>query len=116
MTLAVVACFARGTTRINNIAHLRQKECDRISAVVSQLKKLGVDARQGDDWLSVTGNDSMEGAVIETFNDHRIAMAFAIAGLHAQGETVITNTDCINTSYPGFVDHLAAIKAGKSPK
>ncbi len=104
-TLAVVACFARGTTRINNIAHLRQKECDRISAVVSQLKKLGVDARQGDDWLSVTGNDSMEGAVIETFNDHRIAMAFAIIGLMVEGIT-IENEGCVAKSFPGFWDIL----------
>ena len=59
-TLAAVACFARGTTQIHNIAHLRQKECDRISAVVSQLKKLGVDAREGNDWLSVTAKRTPE--------------------------------------------------------
>ncbi len=104
-TLAVVACFARGTTRINNIAHLRQKECDRISAVVSQLKKLGVDARQGEDWLSVTGKDAMTGAVIETFNDHRIAMAFSIIGLMVEGIT-IENEGCVAKSFPGFWDIL----------
>ncbi len=104
-TLAVVACFARGTTKINNIAHLRQKECDRISAVVSQLKKLGVDARQGDDWLSVTGNTTMEGAIIETFNDHRIAMAFSIIGLMVEGIT-IENQGCVAKSFPGFWDIL----------
>ncbi len=104
-TLAVVACFARGTTRINNIAHLRQKECDRISAVVSQLKKLGVDAREGEDWLSVAGKDAMNGAIIETFNDHRIAMAFSIIGLMVEGIS-IENEGCVAKSFPGFWDIL----------
>ncbi|SMC49157.1 3-phosphoshikimate 1-carboxyvinyltransferase [Desulfocicer vacuolatum DSM 3385] len=100
-TLAVVACFAKGTTKINNISHLRQKECDRISVVVSQLKKMGVDAREGDDWLSVTGTPSMKGGLIETFNDHRIAMAFSVIGLMVEG-VLIENEGCVAKSFPGF--------------
>lgn len=102
-TLAAVACFAEGTTRVRNIAHLRQKECDRITAVVSQLRKLGVDAREGEDWLSVTGTTRMHGAQIETFNDHRIAMAFGVIGLMVEG-VVIENESCVGKSFPGFWD------------
>ncbi|MBI9089130.1 MAG: 3-phosphoshikimate 1-carboxyvinyltransferase [Desulfobacterium sp.] len=99
-TLAVVAAFARGTTRITNIAHLREKECDRIDAVVSQLRKMGVTAEQGDDWLSVTGG-TPHGATIETFNDHRIAMAFGVAGLEVEN-VIIENESCVGKSFPTF--------------
>lgn len=121
-TLAVVAAFARGTTKIVNIEHLREKECDRISAVVSQLRKIGVDASEGKSWLSVTGyaSDTEEGitpsskhcldksgcrsyhgAQIETFNDHRIAMAFSIAGLRVDG-IEIENEGCVAKSFPNY--------------
>jgi hypothetical protein len=82
--IAVTAAFAKGTTRIRNIGHLREKECDRIDAMASQLKKMGIDTAQGEDWLTITGG-SPKGAVINTFNDHRIAMAFAVAGLKVPG-------------------------------
>ena len=75
--IAVVASFAKGRTRINNIKHLREKECDRIDAISSQLLKMGITVRQGDDFLEILGG-SPKGAKIETFNDHRIAMAFAV--------------------------------------
>lgn len=99
-TLAVVAAFANGTTRITNIAHLREKECDRIEAVVSQLRKMGITADQGDDWLSVTGGVP-HGATIETFNDHRIAMAFGVAGLKVENVS-IENESCVGKSFPTF--------------
>lgn len=121
-TLAVVAAFSRGTTKIVNIGHLREKECDRISAVVSELRKIGVDASEGRDWLSVTGshchNDTSasckdsgtvnkncsgtyHGALIKTFNDHRIAMAFSIAGLKVDG-IEIENEGCVAKSFPNY--------------
>ena len=69
-TLAVIASFAQGTTKIINVAHLREKECDRITAVVSQLRKMGIEADEGKDWLSVNGTGSGKGihrgAIIET--------------------------------------------------
>ncbi|MFH1152604.1 MAG: 3-phosphoshikimate 1-carboxyvinyltransferase [Pseudomonadota bacterium] len=99
-TLAVVAAFAKGTTVIRNIAHLREKECDRISAVVSQLRKMGITAEQGDSWLSVQGGQPT-GARIETFNDHRIAMAFSIAGVRVPGMAV-ENPGCVAKSFPLF--------------
>lgn len=108
-TLAVVASFAKGTTKVVNIAHLREKECDRISAVVSQLKKMNVEADQGEDWLSVTGGDGHKGAVVETFNDHRIAMAFSIAGLMVEG-VQIENEGCVSKSFPTFWDKFDALR------
>ncbi|MEX1314944.1 MAG: 3-phosphoshikimate 1-carboxyvinyltransferase [Desulfotignum sp.] len=105
--IAVVAAFAKGTTRIRNIRHLREKECDRIDAVTSQLEKMGIHTEQGDDWLSVTGG-TPAGALIHTFNDHRIAMAFAVAGLRVPG-IQIENPACVGKSFPGFWDVYDAL-------
>ncbi len=106
-TLAVVASFARGETMIRNIAHLREKECDRIDAVVSQLTKIGIKAKQGRNFLSVTGG-AMSGGIIETFNDHRIAMAFSIAGLKVPG-IIIENEECVGKSFPTFWEVFDAL-------
>ncbi|WP_022668560.1 3-phosphoshikimate 1-carboxyvinyltransferase [Desulfospira joergensenii] len=98
--IAVTAAFAGGKTRITNIGHLREKECDRIDAVVSQLLKMGIEAKQGDDWMEITGG-TPKGAFIETFNDHRIAMAFSLPGLMV-GEMEIENPSCVEKSFPGY--------------
>nr|WP_321398962.1 3-phosphoshikimate 1-carboxyvinyltransferase [uncultured Desulfobacter sp.] len=98
--VAVTAAFAQGTTRITNIAHLRVKECDRIDAVCSQLTKMGIKAVQGPDFMEITGG-TPHGAEIETFNDHRIAMAFAVAGLRVDGMK-IENPVCVEKSFPTF--------------
>ncbi|MCG8552129.1 MAG: 3-phosphoshikimate 1-carboxyvinyltransferase [Desulfobacterales bacterium] len=98
--VAVTAAFAQGTTRITNIGHLRVKECDRIDAVCSQLSKMGIKAVQGPDFMEITGG-TPHGAVIETFNDHRIAMAFAVAGLRVEGMK-IENPVCVEKSFPTF--------------
>lgn len=105
--IAVTAAFAKGTTRIRNIAHLREKECDRIDAVASQLNRMGIETAQGDDWLTVTGG-TPKGALIHTFNDHRIAMAFAVAGLNVPGMR-IENPACVGKSFPGFWDVYDAL-------
>jgi len=105
--IAVVAAFAKGTTRIRNIRHLREKECDRIDAVTSQLEKMGIRTGQGDDWLTVTGGNP-SGAFIHTFNDHRIAMAFAVAGLKVP-DMQIENPGCVGKSFPGFWDVYDAL-------
>jgi 3-phosphoshikimate 1-carboxyvinyltransferase len=70
---------------------------------------MGAEVEEFEDGMEIVGGKPLHGAVIDSFGDHRIAMAFAIAGLFAEGETVIQNTDCVNTSYPGFAHHLAAI-------
>ena len=107
--IAVAAALAQGRTIIRNAKELRVKETDRITTVVNGLRAMGAEVEEFDDGMEIQGGQPLHGAVIDSFGDHRIAMAFAIAGLFAEGETVITNTDCVNTSYPGFAHHLDAI-------
>lgn len=114
--LAVAGALAQGRTIIRNAKELRVKESDRISTVAENLRAMGAELEEFEDGMEITGGKPLKGAELDSFGDHRIAMAFAIAGLFAQGETVINNTACIDTSYPGFANHLAAIKNGKSPK
>lgn len=105
--LAVAAAFADGITEIRGAEELRVKECDRISAVVQNLKAMGGEAEEFKDGMKITGTGKLTGAVIETFHDHRIAMSFAIASLAASGETRIQNSDCVKISYPAFWEILA---------
>jgi 3-phosphoshikimate 1-carboxyvinyltransferase len=103
-TLAVVAAFAEGTTVINNIAHLRIKECDRLSAVVTELAKMGAEVEEEPDRMIIhgcAGGINLHGAEIETYEDHRIAMCFAIAGLRVAGVR-IRDENCVVKSFPDF--------------
>ena len=99
-TLAMVAAFAAGTTVIRNVSHLKSKESDRLTSVVNELVKMGIDARCSQDELIVTGGRP-HGADIETYGDHRIAMSFAVAGL-AAGGTTIRGESCVEKSFPSF--------------
>lgn len=112
--IAVAAALAEGTTVIRNAKELRVKETDRITTVVENLRRMGADVTEFEDGMEIVGGKPLHGAVLDSYGDHRIAMAFAIAGLFAEGETVITNTDCVNTSYPGFAAHLQAIMKEKT--
>lgn len=107
--IAVAAALAEGDTHIRNARELRVKETDRITTTVENLRKMGADVEEFEDGMTIHGGKPLKGAEIDSHGDHRIAMAFAIAGLFAEGETVIHHTDCINTSYPGFAHHLAAV-------
>lgn len=99
-TLAVVAAFAKGITIIKDVAHLESKESDRLTATVTELNKMGIEATRTADTLRVKGGKP-KGAVIETYNDHRIAMSFAIAGLNVPG-VYIRNEACVEKSFPAF--------------
>lgn len=99
-SLAVVAAFAEGTTRITNIASLRVKECDRIAAVTTELRKMGIEVEELEDAMYITGG-TPHGATIDTYDDHRIAMTFAIAGLRTEG-VVIKDPGCVAKSFPVF--------------
>ena len=112
--IAVAAALAEGKTVIRNARELRVKETDRITTVVENLRAMGAQVEEFEDGMEITGGHPLHGAVLDSHGDHRIAMAFAIAGLFATGQTVIRNTDCVNTSYPGFAHHLAAIQAERS--
>lgn len=107
-TLAVVAAFVKGDTIIKNVAHLRAKECDRLSAIATELMNMGIEIEEKEDGLIIKGG-SPKGAIIETYNDHRIAMSFAIAGLKVPGIKII-NPACVNKSFPEFWDILESLK------
>ena len=100
--IAVAATQAEGVTEIRGAKELRIKESDRIRTVASELRKLGAEIEELEDGLRIAGPQRLKGAVVQSYGDHRIAMSLAIAGLIAEGETVIENTDCIETSFPGF--------------
>lgn len=113
MNLAVVAAANRGTTRFVGAANLRVKECDRLAVTARELAKLGVTTREHEDGLEVDGVRALGPATIDPESDHRIAMAFALAGLLAPG-VVIGEPACVAKSYPAFfedLDHLRASPA-----
>ena len=103
-TLAVTAAFAQGNTVIQNIRHLRFKESDRLHALAVELSKMGIRVREGEDWLEIEGGKP-HGAEIETYDDHRMAMSFAIAGLVIPG-VKIKGERCVDKSFPGFWEVL----------
>jgi len=104
LALAVVAAFAVGETHIRNVANLRIKETDRLAALEAELRKLGVDARTGEDSLHITPGP-LRGAEIATYDDHRMAMAFALAGLRIPG-LVILDPGCVSKTWPEYFSVL----------
>jgi 3-phosphoshikimate 1-carboxyvinyltransferase len=103
-TLAAVAVFAEGPTRIRNIAHVRHKETDRIAAVVTELRRLGLQAEEHADGLTIHPG-SPRPAVVQTYDDHRMAMSFALIGLQAEG-IEIADPQCTAKTYPRFFEDL----------
>ncbi len=112
-TLAVVAAYATGRTHITGIGNLRFKECDRIEAVSSELRKMGVTVDTTIDTMTIHGGTDPQGAVIDTYDDHRIAMAFAISGLRTPG-IVIREPGCVTKSFPTFWQRLDDLRRGNS--
>src|ERR1700722_7038562 len=104
--LAVAGALAQGKTVICDAKELRVKETDRLAAIATNLTAMGVDVVELDDGLEIYGGTPLVGARVKSYGDHRIAMAFAIAGMFASNETVIEDTDCIATSYPKFAKQL----------
>jgi 3-phosphoshikimate 1-carboxyvinyltransferase len=103
--IAVLSCYANGLSHISGAKRLRLKESDRLQSIFAELTKMGAQITITDDGLTVKGA-ALRGAVIDPHNDHRIAMATAVAALGAKGETTITNAECIRKSYPQFFHHL----------
>ena len=103
-TLAVLGAVRPGRTMIKNVPHLRAKESDRLAALGAELRKVGVRAEESDDGLIIEGN-TPHGTEIETYDDHRIAMSFAVLGLAIPGIR-IQNAGCVDKSFPGFWDKL----------
>ncbi len=104
--LSVVAALAKGTTRIYNASRLRLKESDRLSAIAETLLSLGADVKEGEDFLEFTGVNCLTGGVVNSHNDHRIAMMAAIAALVSVKPVIIEDAAAVNKSYPGFYETL----------
>jgi 3-phosphoshikimate 1-carboxyvinyltransferase len=107
--LAVAATQAAGETAAHDAAELRVKETDRIATTVAELRKMGARIEARPDGFRVSGPAPLRGAVVDSHGDHRLGMALAIAGLIAEGETVVQNAGCIADSFPGFVDLLGTL-------
>ncbi|MCW5882176.1 MAG: 3-phosphoshikimate 1-carboxyvinyltransferase, partial [Anaerolineae bacterium] len=101
--LAVAATQARGVTVVRDAQELRVKETDRITTTAAELRKLGARIEETPDGFCVRGPTTLRGAVVDSHGDHRLAMALAVAGLAAEGETIVRDTGCIADSFPNFV-------------
>ena len=110
--LALLATQAQGTTLVRDAAELRVKETDRIAITVMELRKLGAEIEARPDGFLVRGPSTLAGAEVDSHGDHRLAMTLAVAGLLAEGETVVRDTECIDDSFPGFADLLRGLGAG----
>jgi 3-phosphoshikimate 1-carboxyvinyltransferase len=108
---AALGCYLSGTSRIYNAKRLRYKESDRLSSLYTELSKMGAKIMIDKEGLIIEGPCTMHGAIIDPHNDHRIAMACAIAALGASGETKIQNSQCIQKSYPTFFNDLVSLGA-----
>jgi len=110
--LAVLAAVARGSTEIRDAGELRVKESDRIAAVTRELGKMGVRIEERPDGMVIPGGQRFRGAHVASGGDHRMAMALAVAGLVADGETVVEDVACVQTSFPTFVELVNTLAGG----
>ena len=108
-TLAAIAPFADSPTRIRGIASNRVKETDRISAVCTELKKIGVRVDEYADGMTIYPSEHLKGGVIETYNDHRMAMSFSLIGLRVPG-IVIKDPACVTKTFPNYFEVLRGIQ------
>ena len=111
--LAVAGALASGTTIIRQAEELRVKETDRIAAIAHNLRAMGADVVELKDGLEIHGRAELRGARVASFGDHRIAMAFAIAGMFADGETIVQDVECVRESYPSFEKTLDEFVSAK---
>lgn len=107
--LSVAACYARGSTTFSNLAHVRVKETDRVAIMEKELTKLGAKVETGPDYMIVHGGNTLTGAEVDSHDDHRIAMALAVAGLFAEGETRVTEAQCASVSFPNCFEVMNKI-------
>lgn len=110
--LAAIAPYTEQGIEVRDAKELRVKESDRIAAIAANLRSMGAEVEEREDGLKIPGGQTLHGAELESFGDHRIAMAFAVAALRAQGETVIRGAEAAAISYPAFFDTLAELTEG----
>ena len=109
--LVALAAYCNGTTSIKGVTRLAHKESNRALSLQDEFKKMGVEIEVKEDDMQITGNANINGAIVHSHHDHRIAMACAVAALQAKGETTIHDAEAINKSYPDFYDHLQKLNA-----
>ena len=109
LTLAAIAPFANSTTKISNIGHARQQECDRIAAACTELDRLGVSVEEHTEGLTIHPASHITPAQVRTYNDHRVAMSFALVGLRSEGIT-IENPGCVAKTFPEYWDCLELLR------
>ncbi len=109
--LVTLAAYCNGTTSIKGVTRLKHKESDRATALQEEFKKMGVEVEISGDDMLIKGNEKLNGAIVQSHHDHRIAMACAVAALQANGDTTINNAEAVNKSYPNFYDHLQKLNA-----
>ena len=107
--LAAIAPYTEGGIEIRNAKELRVKESDRIAAVAENLRRMGAELEEREDGLKIPGGQTLHGAEVQAFSDHRIAMAFAVAALRAEGETLIQGAESASISYPAFFETLEQV-------
>jgi 3-phosphoshikimate 1-carboxyvinyltransferase len=112
--LVALAAYCKGKTMIKGVTRLLFKESNRAIALRDEFKKMNVDVELNGDWMTITGGNEIKGANISSHNDHRIAMATAVAALGAKGNTTIQNAEAINKSYPDFYKDLKSLKTNSS--
>lgn len=108
-TLSVLACYAKGKTKIYNAARLRIKESDRLQAMYEELTKLGADVEIGEDYLVINGGNPLHGAEVDSHNDHRIAMAMAVASVGCDGDILLSGHGAVSKSYPHFFEDWSSL-------
>lgn len=109
--IAVMAALAKGTTVIRDAAELKVKESDRIQVMTENLTRMGADVEATEDGMIIHGGSSLQGTIIDSHQDHRVAMSFAVAALAAEGETEIRDADCVSISYPEFYQDMASLQS-----
>jgi 3-phosphoshikimate 1-carboxyvinyltransferase len=108
--IAVIACYAEGETHIHNAAVAKQKECNRIQCITKELRKMGADITETEDGLIIK-NSALKGASVHSHHDHRMAMSLAVAAMGAEGQTCISDVDCISKTFPGFFQEFHSLGA-----
>ena len=108
MTLAVAALFAEGTTKIRNVYNWRLKETERMKAVTTELRKLGAEVEEGEDYLIIDPPDQIQSTEIETYDDHRMAMAFSLAACGAESVTIL-DPGCVSKTFPDYFEVLKSV-------
>jgi 3-phosphoshikimate 1-carboxyvinyltransferase len=109
--LVALASYCKGTTVIQGVSRLAHKESNRALTLQEEFGKMGIEIELQNDLMLIKGGNGVKGAAVHSHHDHRIAMACAVAALKASGETVISEAQAINKSYPDFYEHIAALGA-----